>query len=52
MLSNPHISCLIVCGKESDHFAGQSLLALAENGISILGGSKKDYRIRRSDSLS
>lgn len=41
VLSNPHISCLIVCGKESDHFAGQSLLALAENGFSSFGGSKK-----------
>lgn len=41
VLSNPNISCLIVCGKESDHFAGQSLLALAENGVSTLGGSKK-----------
>ena len=41
VLSNPHISCLIVCGQESDHFAGQSLLALAENGVSTFGGSKK-----------
>lgn len=41
VLSNPHISCLIVCGKESEHFAGQSLLSLAENGVSTLGGSKK-----------
>jgi tetrahydromethanopterin S-methyltransferase subunit A len=41
VLSNSHISCLIVCGKESDHFAGQSLLALAENGVSTFGGSKK-----------
>lgn len=41
VLSNPHISCLIVCGKESEHFAGQSLLSLAENGVSTFGGSKK-----------
>lgn len=41
VLSNPGISSLIVCGKESDHFAGQSLLALAENGVSAFGGSRK-----------
>jgi tetrahydromethanopterin S-methyltransferase subunit A len=41
VLSNPSISCLIVCGKESAHFAGQSLLALAENGVSAFGGSRK-----------
>jgi tetrahydromethanopterin S-methyltransferase subunit A len=41
VLSNPRISCLIVCGKESAHFAGQSLLALAENGVSAFGGSRK-----------
>lgn len=41
ILSNPGISSLIVCGKESDHFAGQSLLALAENGVSAFGGSRK-----------
>jgi len=41
VLSNPYISCLIVCGEESDHFAGQSLLALVENGVSVFGGSKK-----------
>lgn len=41
VLSNRRISCLIVCGQESDHFAGQSLLALAENGVSTFGGSKK-----------
>jgi tetrahydromethanopterin S-methyltransferase subunit A len=32
---------LIVCGKESSHFAGQSILALVENGVSTLGGYKK-----------
>ncbi|AGB49154.1 tetrahydromethanopterin S-methyltransferase, subunit A [Methanomethylovorans hollandica DSM 15978] len=41
ILSNPKISCLIVCGKESSHFAGQSILALVENGVSTLGGYKK-----------
>ncbi|AKB68229.1 tetrahydromethanopterin S-methyltransferase subunit A [Methanosarcina mazei] len=41
VLSNQRISCLIVCGKESTHFAGQSLLALAENGVSAFGGSRK-----------
>lgn len=41
VLSNPRISCLIICGQESEHFAGQSLLALAENGVSTFGGSKK-----------
>ena len=41
VLSNPRISCLVVCGQESDHFAGQSLLALAENGVSAFGGSKR-----------
>ena len=41
VLSNPKISCLIVCGKESSHFAGQSILALVENGVSTLGGYKK-----------
>ena len=41
VLSNPKISCLLVCGKESSHFAGQSILALVENGVSTLGGYKK-----------
>ena len=41
VLSNPRISCLIVCGKESDHFAGQSLMALVENGVSAFGGTRK-----------
>ncbi|MCQ1536390.1 tetrahydromethanopterin S-methyltransferase subunit A [Methanosarcina sp. KYL-1] len=41
VLSNPKISFLIVCGRESEHFAGQSLLALAENGVSTFGGSRK-----------
>ena len=41
ILSNPKINRLIVCGKESSHFAGQSILALVENGVSTLGGYKK-----------
>jgi tetrahydromethanopterin S-methyltransferase, subunit A (EC 2.1.1.86) len=41
VLSNPGISCLIVCGKESKHFAGQSIMALVENGVSTMGGYKK-----------
>lgn len=41
VLSNPMINCLIVCGKESKHFAGQSIIALVENGVSTMGGYKK-----------
>jgi tetrahydromethanopterin S-methyltransferase subunit A len=41
VLSNPRINCLIVCGKESKHFAGQSIMALVENGVSTMGGYKK-----------
>jgi tetrahydromethanopterin S-methyltransferase subunit A len=41
VLSNHKIRCLILCGKESSHFAGQSILALVENGVSTLGGYKK-----------
>jgi len=41
VLSSPKISYLVVCGRGSEHFAGQSLLALAENGISAFGGSRK-----------
>jgi tetrahydromethanopterin S-methyltransferase subunit A len=41
ILSNPGISCLIVCGNESKHFAGQSIMALVENGVSTMGGYKK-----------
>jgi tetrahydromethanopterin S-methyltransferase subunit A len=33
VLSNPRINCLIVCGKESKHFAGQSIMAFVENGV-------------------
>ena len=41
VLSNPNINCLIVCGEESDHLAGESLISLAENGVSTMGGSRK-----------
>lgn len=40
-LANPNINCLIVCGEESAHLAGQSLISLAENGISTMAGSRK-----------
>jgi tetrahydromethanopterin S-methyltransferase subunit A len=41
VLANPNINCLIVCGEESAHLAGQSLISLAENGVSTMAGSKK-----------
>ena len=41
VLANPNINCLIVCGEESDHLAGQSLISLAENGVSTMAGSRK-----------
>lgn len=41
VLANPNINCLIVCGEESDHLAGQSMISLAENGVSTMGGSRK-----------
>jgi tetrahydromethanopterin S-methyltransferase subunit A len=41
VLANLNINCLIVCGQESDHLAGQSLISLAENGVSTMGGSRK-----------
>lgn len=41
VLANPNINCLIVCGEDSGHFAGQSLIALAENGVSTMAGSRK-----------
>lgn len=41
VLANPNINCLIVCGEESEHLAGQSMISLAENGISAMGGSRK-----------
>ena len=41
VLANPNINCLIVSGEESDHLAGQSLISLAENGVSTMAGSRK-----------
>ena len=41
MLANPNINCLIVCGEESAHLPGQSLIALAENGVTTMAGSRK-----------
>ncbi len=41
VLANPNINCLIVCGEESEHLAGQSIISLAENGVSTMGGSRK-----------
>lgn len=41
VLANPNINCLVVCGAESAHWAGQSLISLAENGVSTIAGSRK-----------
>ncbi len=41
VLANPNINYLIVCGAESAHWAGQSLISLAENGVSTMAGSRK-----------
>lgn len=41
VLTNPKINCLIVCGEDSAHLSGQSLIALAENGIFTMAGSRK-----------
>lgn len=41
VLANPNINCLIVCGEESGHLAGQSIISFAENGVSTMGGSRK-----------
>lgn len=41
VLANPNINCLIVCGEDSAHLPGQSLIALAENGVSTMAGSRK-----------
>ncbi len=41
VLANPKISCLVVCGEDSAHLPGQSLIALAENGVSTMAGSRK-----------
>jgi len=41
VVSNPNIRCLVVCGQDTEgrigHFPGQSLLALAESGVSDAG---------------
>ncbi|MGB9928284.1 MAG: tetrahydromethanopterin S-methyltransferase subunit A [Methanosarcina sp.] len=41
VLANPNITCLIVCGEESAHLPGQALIALAENGVTTMAGSRK-----------
>lgn len=41
VLANPNISCLVVCGEDSAHLPGQSLIALTENGVSTMAGSRK-----------
>jgi tetrahydromethanopterin S-methyltransferase subunit A len=41
VLANLNINCLIVCGEESDHLAGQSMISLAENGVSTMAGLRK-----------
>ena len=41
VLANPNINCLVVCGAESAHWAGQSLISLAENGVDTIAGSRK-----------
>lgn len=41
VLANPNINYLVVCGKESAHWAGQSLVSLVENGVSTMAGSRK-----------
>lgn len=41
VLGNANISTLIVCGEESKHFCGQSIVALYENGVWDTGGFRK-----------
>ena len=41
VLGNANISTLIVCGEESFHFCGQSIMALYENGVWDTGGFRK-----------
>ena len=41
VLANPNINYLVVCGAESAHWAGQSLVSLSENGVSTMAGSRK-----------
>jgi tetrahydromethanopterin S-methyltransferase subunit A len=41
VLGNANISTLIVCGEESLHFCGQSIMALYEKGVWDTGGFRK-----------
>jgi len=41
VLANPNINSLIVCGEDSAHLPGQTLVALAENGVTNFGGFRK-----------
>ena len=41
VLANSNINCLIVCGEESNHLTGQSMISLAENGVSTMGSLRK-----------
>jgi tetrahydromethanopterin S-methyltransferase subunit A len=41
VLAKQKINCLIVCGEENDHLAGQSMISLAENGVSTMAGARK-----------
>ena len=41
VLANSKISCLIVCGEDSAHLPGQSLIAFSENGVSTMAGLRK-----------
>nr|WP_292391053.1 hypothetical protein [Methanosarcina sp. UBA5] len=35
------MNCLVICGEESDHLAGESIISLAENGVSTMTGLRK-----------
>jgi len=41
VLANPNINCLIVCGEESEHLVGESIISLAENVDSTMTGLRK-----------
>jgi len=41
VLANSNINCLIVCGEEGNHLTGQSMISLAENGVSTMGSLRK-----------
>lgn len=55
-ISNPHIRFIIVCGKDTKgHMAGQSLLALKDNGVSQdkkIAGSKGQRPVLKNLDLS